>query len=324
MLRLMENKASLGFKIETTPYTAETLATANYNQRAYNVKISPDVETYGRKLVRGNFSRDTSIAGRRKATVSFDIDLYPGTTAATAPAWGIVLQACGWKQTAFTTTGISWTPHADYNRVPATIEYVIPEEGTTPNQIVFKVSGAMGKVTFAAEQIGQPLKMSFEFTGVLDSVSTRTFANLIPVTVFDSSLPPALLAATFSFFATIQYPSKFSIDGGETVELFSALNRAQGYEGARVVDRNMSGDADPDMVTTTDLDLFTPMINNTTGALSVTIGGAPQLVLSAPAAQIVKAYDPQPSEGHIRNAIKIEYKRSSGNDEFEVLQGAKA
>ena len=158
MLRLMENKKTMGFKIEDSPYTAETLTAAWYNQRIYDIKISPDIETYARKLARGDYSRDVSISGKRKCTCSCSVDLYPGSTVSTAPQYFAMIRACGWKQTTHSTTGISLTPNADYNRVPATIEVVFPEEGTSPNQLVIKMRGAMGKLKIESPQVGQPIK----------------------------------------------------------------------------------------------------------------------------------------------------------------------
>jgi len=324
MLRLMDNLKIFGFKLEDTPYTAETLTAANYDQRVYDIACNPEIETYARKLMRGDFSRDVSISGKRKGTVSCSVDIYPGSTAATAPRYFDMLRACGWKQITWGATGVSCTPNAQYNRVPATIEFSIPEEGLTPRQIVIKMKGCMGKVTFDSPQIGQPIKATFEFQGALESISTRAYASYVTPTAFDTSLPPAVLAATFSLFGTWQSPSKFTIDGGEDVQIFSDIADDSGYSGARIVDRNITGTTDPDMVVTDDLDLYTSEINNTTGAMSVTIGGAIPIIMSAPAAQIVSPYNQETREGHVANALKLEFKRgSNGNDEFELLQGSK-
>lgn len=324
MLRLMDNLKIFGFKIESTPYTAETLAATDYNQRVYDIAGPPEIESYGRKLMRGDFSRDVSISGKRKGTITCSVDLYPGDTVDTAPQYFAMFRACGWSQHTWGATGISLVPNASYNRVPATIEYSIPEEGLTPRQIVFKYKGCMGKVTLESAQVGQPIKATFEFQGALVSVSTRSNANYVTPTAFDSAVPPAVLAATFSLFGTWQYPSKFTVDGGEDVQLFSDISQSSGYHGARIVDRNATGTCDPDMVVTDDLDLYTNHINNTTGQLSVTIGGGVPLILSAPAAQLVQSYQPEAREGHIANALNIEFKRSTtGNDELELLQGSK-
>lgn len=323
MLRLMENTKALGFKIESTPYAAETLTSAEYDQRIFDLKITKEIESYARKLMTGDYSRHVSISGRRKCTCSFSVNMYPGSTVATAPKYFEMIQACGWKQITWGATGVSVSPHADYNRVPATIEVAYTEEGLTPRQLVIKMKGAMGKFTLESAQVGQPIKLNFEFQGVLDSVSTRAYASRIVPTAFDTSLPPALLAATFSFVSTWQFPTKFTIDSGEDVQIFSDLSQSSGYHGARVVDRNMTGSTDPDMVVTDDLDLYTEQINNSTSQLSITIGGAVPQFITAPAVQIVQG-NPEAREGHIANNLNLEFKRgSNGNDECEILQGSK-
>ena len=325
MLRLMEKLTILGCKKETVPYTAEILTASNYNQRIYDIKCTKDIESYARKLARGDYSRDVSIAGKRKVTITCSVDIYPGATVATAPAYFDMLEGCGYKKTAYTTTGIGITPHANYNRVPLTFEVAYNEEGSTPRQSVVKVKGAMGKIKLEATQIGQPMKVTFEFTGSLVSITTRAYASAIVPTAFDTSLPPAVLAATFSLFGTWQFPNKFSIDGGEVVDIFSDISTVSGYEGSRITDRNVTGECDPDMIVTDDFDYHTKQINNTTGALSVTIGGSVPMYITAPAVQIVSADTPDVREGHLTNSLKLEFKRgTTGNDEFELLQGAKS
>ena len=287
--------------------------------------MSPEIESYARKLMRGDYSRDVSISGRRKGTCSFSVDLYPAASAATAPTYFEIFRACGWKQITWGSTGVSLTPNADYNRVPATIAVAYTEEGLTPRQEVITLKGCMGHVVIESPQVGQPIRANFEFQGVLSSIETRAYASRILPTAYDSALPPALLAATFSFVNTWQYPSKFTIDGGEEVQIFSDLSQSSGYHGARIVDRNMVGSCDPDMVVTDDLDLYTAIINNSTSELSVTIGGAIPITLSLPAAQIVSGYSGEAREGHIANSLGLEFKRgSNGNDECEILQGSKS
>lgn len=322
MLRLMENKTTFGFALESPAYTAATLTASNYNQRVFNVKVDPKTAMFAQKQALPDYSKPLSIAGQRQMTVSCSVNLYPGPAVNTAPQYFLLFQACGWKQTTYTTTGVSVGPHADYNRVPATIEVAIPEEGTAYRQIVYKMHGAMGMVKINMNQVGQPISADFTFTGALDAIGTRASGAVLMPTAFDTALPPAVLAATFSFFSTIQYPAKFSVEGGEKVEMFSNLTTSNGYDGARVTDRDMKLTLDPDMVVPADLDLYTAQITNTTGQLSTTIGGAIPLTLSAPVAQITESYKGTAREGHVANDLKVELKRSTnGNDEFLLLQG---
>lgn len=324
MLRIMDTTKAFGFKIETTPYTAETLTASNYIQKVTDVTISPEIESYARKLLRGDYSRDVSISGKRKVSFTVTLDAYSGPAAATAPQYFDLYRACGRKQTTHGATGVSVSTHAFYNRVPGTAEIAYLEEGATPRQVVVKVKGCMGKAKEELTQIGQPLKLTFEMQGALVGITTREYASICIPTGWDSGEPSSVLACTFSLFGTWQFPTKLTIDGGEDVQLFSEISEASGYDGARIVDRNVTGECDPDMVVTDDLDLYSPIINNTTGAMSLTIGGAIPLTISAPAVQITGGYTPEVREGHIANSLKLEFKRSSGNDELEILQGSKS
>ena len=321
-LRLIEQKRTLGFKIEGTPYTAESLAVGDYDYQAYDINYGPEVEMYARKLARGEFARDKSVAGRRKVTMSWKVDIHSGAAAATPPQYFQMLRCCGLKQNTYGATGVALITDSLYNRVPATIEVVEMQEGTTPKQLVIKAHGAMGNARIICDQIGQPVRIEFEFTGVLTSITTRAFASIITPTAFDSGQPSGVLAATINLFATTQFLSKWTIDLGNTVELFTDPSKSQGFEGARVVDRAPTLELDPDMLSTDDIDLYSNQITNTTGALSLNFGE--NITASAPACQIVDSYKPASREGHVTNSLRLELKRSSGNDEFELLQGSKS
>jgi hypothetical protein len=321
-LRLIRTKRTLGFKIESTAYSAETLAVTDYVFSAFDINYSPEVEMYMRKLSRGDWSRDKSIAGRQKATVSFKYDLNRGAAAATASQCFNMLKACGMKLNTYGATGCALLPDAGYGNVPATIEVVEKQEGATPQQLVIKLAGCMGNAKFSCDPIGKPIGVEFEFTGRIESITTRAYASMITPTGFDVMLPDAVLAATVLLYGTTQFLSKFSIDLGNTVETFTDPTRTQGIDGAHIVDRNVTMEIDPDMLITSDAGLYANQLSNTTGALSITIGS--NIVISAPAAQIEDAYKPGDREGHVVNQIKLGLKRSVGNDEFEILQGSKS
>jgi len=319
-LKLVRQKRTLGFKLESTPYTAETLAATDYDFSAYDIEYSPAIESYARKLARGDFSLDTSVSGRRSIEASWSVDFHGGAAAGTAPQYFQMLRACAMEQSA-SATGVWLKTAADQDRVPATIEIVERQEGLTPKTLVIKAHGCMGNPRLSFDQVGNPIKIEFSFKGVLTSVTTRLAAAMITPTAFDSKLPPAVLAATITLFGNTQGVGRFVLDLGNEVEIFTDASKAQGYEGARVVGRNPSIELDPDMLVSTDEDLFTQQTSNNTGQLSITVGE--NLYISAPAAQYVQTYTPGEREGHVTNEIRCELKRSSGDDEVEILQGSK-
>jgi len=319
-LKLITNKRTLGFKLESTPYTAETLAASDYDISARDISYSPEIESYARKLAHGDYSMSTSISGRRKIEITYFIDFHPGNTAATAPQFFDALRACC-MELGSSATGKWLLTAADQDRNPATIEVVERQEGTSPKQLVIKARGAMGTARIVSEQIGQPLKVEFTFTGVLDSITTREFSSILIPTAFDTKLPPAVLCATITLFGNTQQISRFAIDLGNEVELFTDPSICAGYEGARVIGRNPTLELDPDMLVTDDEDILTNQINNTTGQLSITIGE--NIHISAPAVQYTQTYTPGDREGHVTNDVRLELKRNNGDDELEILQGSK-
>jgi hypothetical protein len=313
-------RRTLGCKIESTPYTAETLTSADYDVSAYAINYDPDIQSYARKLSRGDFSRDTSIAGTRSIKITFSVDVAWSGTAATAPKYWKCLRGCGLKQTTHGATGVSLVTDAGYTNVPLTIEIVERDEGASPSQLVLKARGCMGNAKITAQGVGQPVKIDFEFTGVLVSIADRAYASIINPTGFDSTLPDAILAATTSLFSEAQAFNTITIDLGNKVEMWTDPSKPEGFEGAHIVDRNPVMDIDPAMTLIATNSNYNRLTGNTLGAMSMSIGN--YITISAPKAQIIQAYKPGEREGRVVSQVKCELKRNLGNDELKILQGA--
>ena len=313
-------KRTLGFKIEGTPYTVETLDANDLNLAAYNVSYECDIPMKDRKLVRGDYSRDPSIAGKRTFTSSFSIDWFHQGDAATPPNYFACLRACGLAQTIHGSTGVSLVTSADYSNVPATIEVIDKDEGTSPSQLVIKARGCMGNAKLVLDNVGEPVRIEFEFTGVLSSVSDRAFGSILAPSGISTQLPDAVLAAGVTLFGEGQCINTFTIDLANDVQLFTCPSYAEGFQGAHIVDRNPTLELDPDLKLISEQGDYARWTGNTTGAFLAQIAG--KLSVSAPAAQLTKAYSPGDREGHVTNQKSLELKRSSGNDELTILQGS--
>jgi len=323
--RLIEQKRTIGMRLESAAnqYTNnEVLTAADYCVPAYEITYSPAVEEAVRKLARGDYSMDASVMGRRTFECTFKVDMQTHATANQAPMYWIPLRACALKQTTYSTTGVNLVTDATVDRTPMTIEVVERQEGATPKQLVVRAFGCMGNPKIVCDQIGRAPHIEFSFRGALASITTRAYASIITPASFDTSLPSACLAATLSYAATVFYPGRWSIDLGNQIELFDAAENAGGVDGARVVGRAPIFEADPDTFVTDDINYYTSMINSATGALSISIGK--NLTISAPAGQVVDAYKPASRQGHVTQTLRVGLKRSGGNDEFKLLQGAEA
>jgi hypothetical protein len=320
----MEQKRTLGFRLESeaNKYTNnETLSSIDYCFSVFNISYSTEIGAYMRKLARGDWSKDASVSGRQNGTVSFSVDFHEHANADAAPMYWTMLRACAMQQNSNAGTGVWLTPNAIEDRNPASIEIVEREEGATPRQKVVKLFGCAGNARLILDTVGNPYRVDFEFRGAIGSISTRAYGSLITPASFDTEAPSAVLCATINLFATIQYLNSMTIDLGNVIEPFTDPSKCQGIDGYHIVDRNPILELDPDMRIPDDIDLHANQTSNTTGTLSVEVGR--RMTVSAPAAQLVQTNNPAAREGHVTDQIRLELKRSSGNDELEFLQGSK-
>jgi len=317
----MNQKRTIGLHIEGVPGTKEVLVAANYGIAAFNIGYSPTIESYARKIAHGDLSWDTSISGKQSFENTFSVDVHKAASVTTPPRYFEALRCCAMLQTVHS-GGVSVTTDAGCDNVSCTIEVCERQEGAIPKQLVVTARGCMGDAKVVCDTIGQPVRIDFSFKGVLDGITTRAYADIITPSSFDAFAPDATLAATILLFGTVQYLGKFAINLNNKIELFTDPSKSEGYDCARVVERHPTLEIDPDMLVTDDYNWLTPQKANTTGALSADIGS--NLTLSAPAAQPVDTYKPGDREGHITNTIRCELQRSSGNDEFRLLQGSAA
>ena len=318
-MSFMTTRATLGFKIESTPYTAETLTANEYNIAAKGVSYSGEIPMFERKLARGDYSKDPSVAGKRSVKISFTVDLYVSSNLKDPPSYFGCLRACGLKQTVHGTTGVSLVTDSDYSNVPATIEVVEKDEGTAPVQVVVKARGCMGNAKLLINNVGEPISIEFEFTGVLVSITDRAHASLISPSGISTITPDAVLSAGVTMFGEAQCLNTLTIDLGNDVQLFTCPSYAEGYQGAHVVNTNPTLELDSDLELIATQGDYARLTGNETGAFLTQVGG--NFSLSGPAVQLTKAYSRGDREGHVTNAKSLEFKRSSGDNELKILQG---
>lgn len=329
--KFITQKQILGSKIEAVAYTAET--SVQYDLQVRNLKVSPTIDSYGRKYQVGDFEPFAAIPGARMVEISFGIDLAGSGTAATAPKWGKLFQGCGYK--AITGSfGVAYVADSDLNAVPLTLE--VPLKGpagssTAPVGVKVKARGCMGDVEIVLSKVGEPLQANFKFTGALVSVTDIAAGSVPGLTGNDTVSPPSTLSANFTLFSTQMQANSVSIKSGNKVEMLKDMNQAEGYEGAYVVDRDITASLDPYLARTADAFLFDKAIGATTGVLTGKMelwAGATSLLgnfirVDGWAMQVVKSHDIGSREGADANALELIATRgSTGQPMFQVTQGS--
>jgi hypothetical protein len=316
----------LGFKIESSPYTAPQadLEQADFDLLVENIAYSTEIQSTKLKYCNGDMSAFAAIMGKQEVTVSFRIWLTQGATAATAPKWFKVARACGCLQTAYTTTGIGLTLDSNYTAVPAYIEIHEVSDTTTPIPLVIQIRGCMGNMKIILDSTGIPVAADCEFKGVLQGIEDR--AAITKPTGYDTVKPAAFMNTTITAFGEALDCDKFTIDFKNKVELYNDPSTGlNGYTGARIARSKEDPptlQVDPYLMSIANRGLYARWAAGTTGAFACDVGTL--LHISAPAIQIVSAY-----KGETRNSAKINTldciltRGASGDDELEILQGSK-
>lgn len=309
---------SLGGKIEATPYTAESLSATDYDVRCYDIQVSPEIEEHKRVYATGNFDAFASSMGSQKGSVSFSIDVAPGTSLSTAPKFAKFLRGCGFVQAANGTSGMSWIKDSRYGNVPLTIEVQDLEEGTSPQALVTKLKGCVGTMTWEIAGVGGMIKFNFTFEGTLVSITDRTAANVITPGGFDTSAAERVLSVTASMFGeTVDFASCTG-DIANTISFEEDFTTTTGFNGAHITDHAVVAELNPFLHRLSDRAIYTRWKEGTQGSFSVATSN---FTISGPSVQVVKAYGSTDRNGFRANTIGLIFNRSSGNDSFKIAQG---
>lgn len=98
MVKMLTRKRVLAAKAETTEGTEEVPAVGDAKLLVVDPKHGPDVPYHKRNPARGTISPLPGLPGKQSEAFNFGIEMRGQGAAATAPQWGLLLQACGFQQ----------------------------------------------------------------------------------------------------------------------------------------------------------------------------------------------------------------------------------
>lgn len=315
----LTNKRMISMKLESTPYTANDASSADANFRADSVTYTPAIAETVRKYATGDFASYASVMGKREMKIGFSMDMAQGTDLTTAPEWEKPLMACGFKKTVYA-GGLAYDLCSTNPAAPVSI--LVPELNTdTTEGLYVRASGCMGSVKLALAKIGDPLKMSFEFSGVFQGITDGT--NFIHGT-FQQTTPNAVLSSTITAFAETLDTEKVDIDVGNKVEQVVDPSKAAGIRGYVITGREPKLVVDPYLASIATRGILARWQNGTQGAFSMTVGS--NLTISAPDIQITKAFEGGDRNGIVVNTLNCRLNRTndSTDAELRILQGVAA
>lgn len=281
MGRMLTNRQVLGSKIEAVEGTAETLAGADCNvQLLEPAKFEPNIAMFERNLLSTSLSSFKMIPGTRLAQISCKVEAKGSGTAGTAPALGKLNKACALGETVVASTSVTYAPVSALASIP-TLTMAVYVDGVRQ-----QIRGARGNRKYTGKN-GEPGVYEYTFIGIYDAVTDVALPTPSGV---ETTVPVALLTATFSIASFQAFISQIAIDLGNQLTPRADMNKAEGYISTLLTKRRVTGSFDPEMELVATHDFYGKWLAGATGVFTFRHTGSAGniLIVSAPVCQYTK------------------------------------
>lgn len=254
---LTQRRRVLGAKLEAVAGTPETITNAEA-MYVENLKFNPDVATLTHETNVSSGSQVLPSKGRSMASMSFDVKMYGGNAAGTAPFWGALLQACAFSETIVVSTSVTYQPVSSSLK---TITLKAFMDG-----ISYRIHGARGTVS-CIYNAGEVPTFSFNFQGIFEPATDvdayKDEANLVG-SAFPSFQPKAFKAALFKVATTYKaILNSYRWDIGNQLLMIPDANVTD-YKRVDIIwPRQISGEIDAEAVLKATYDFFNDLANKT-------------------------------------------------------------
>ena len=299
-------KKVIGAKTEDTYGVKKTISQADLI-RSKELTISPIEADEVDRNYDGKLGAFHKTLANKRSSVSFSVDLSGSGTAGTAPQWGRLLLACGFRENITANTSVSYKP-AGANFESVTMLFNI--DGND-----HYMRGCRGTVTVDLNAGAIPM-LNFNFIGVPEPVTATaqlsgTFSKWTDGLVMNkTNTPTATLGGVSLGVETL------SLDVGNDVQFVDRVN----MEEVLIRNRGVSGSIN---IASTDIatkNWFAQIEGDTQMPLHIVHGvNAGNIVeVKAPKVQLTSpAY--ADNSGEVMNTFSLSLAPNAGNDEIEFI-----
>jgi len=298
--------------VDATPTGADALL-------VFDVNITPlEATNIDRALVRAYFGASEQLVGTSFVRCSFGVELAGSGTAATAPAWGKLLQGCAFAEASLSTPNRVELSPVSTGLKTLTLYYY--DDG-----VLHKLLGAMGNVKLSAK-VGDRPKLMFDFMGIdggpvaTPNVAPTYTAWKTPVAMTKANVVDVTLGCTYAAGAlsggTLKKSTGLEIDLGNAVQFTPTL----ADESVDITDRQAKGSVQYEMSAADEVAMIAAVKANAVQSMGFTIGTAAgnKIILFMPK---VQHFNLRKEEVNGRRFIGLDLSLipDSGNDELRIV-----
>jgi hypothetical protein len=287
---------------DATPAGTDAIKVANIN-------ITPlQSDVVARQIIRPFLGNPEQLLANQRVELTFDVELTGSGAAGTYPAYGILIEACGFNVATVAATSVTYTP-LSATFPSATLYYF--NDG-----IRHKLTGARGSFSLTAE-VGQIPTLSFTFMGIYNAPGDVT----PPSTTYNDQADPVIFKAGntsgFQLFSYAGCLQSVNMDLSNEMVYRELINCAKQV---MITNRAPNGTVVIEAPNIADHDYFADAIGSDTGNLifqhgqtagNIVTFSSPQTDLGSP------TYSDQDGV-QMLNLPFIATPTDAGNDELEI------
>lgn len=307
-------------KVETTKGT-DSVPTGPLNAMlpVGEVSLTPiEAERVPRSVIRGYFGAPDSLLGSSWMSLQFSVEAQASGTAGVAPAWGALLQGCGFAETVSTAARVEYTPSSTSLKGVSIYAYM--------DGALRKFIGSVGNMN-ASMGVGAIPLLNFQFwapyaapTAVANATPTLT-AWQTPLLVNDANTADLVVGGTYST-GTISGGTSY-VSGGIEFDLGNQIARREliGAKESVISDRAITGTIRTlDLTAAQEVTLSGYVTGNSQYSLGLTHGTAAgsKVMVFVPQARLLNI-TPNNLDGIYTSDIAFEAPPASGNDDLRIV-----
>lgn len=278
-----------------------------------NFNPAEGAELNERRLVDGSMGRNQHVLGGSLVSFALEIELKGSGAAGVAPEYGPLLRAAGLSETIVADTSVTYEPSTASDASPhefVTIWYY--QDG-----VLRKAINCVTSLSLSAEA----RKAGILTINVMGHPGAADSDAAIVSPTLDATMPPTFRNASLELDSYAAVVGSFTMDLQNEMPQRPDVNNAEGFAPLAIIDRNVVGTLNPELVSIAAKDWIAKWRASTAMALSIGPVGATagnRWAVTGPKVQVVTpAFEN--ADGIRRQTLDLAFAKDTGDDEFALV-----